>query len=157
MRVNVNSVFYVTRSFLPKLLAVRGSIINIASVAGLVGIKHRFAYCASKRAVVAMTRQLAVEYPDGNPDGHLFREIVVFTGQLSLPRAEMPDLASFAGCRVDDGVTKHTTLVVVGDQDVRRLNGATISAKHQKARDLIAKGKPLRVVSEADLMLLLAH
>jgi DNA polymerase-3 subunit epsilon len=56
-----------------------------------------------------------------------------------------------------DGVTKHTTLVVVGDQDVRRLNGATISAKHQKARDLIAKGKPLRVVSEADLMLLLAH
>ncbi len=63
MRVNVNSVFYVTRSFLPKLLAARGSIINIASVAGLVGIKRRFAYCASKGAVVAMTRQLAVEYP----------------------------------------------------------------------------------------------
>jgi DNA polymerase-3 subunit epsilon len=98
-----------------------------------------------------------VPYPDGNPDGHLFGEIVVFTGQLSLPRAEMADLASFAGCRVDDGVTKHTTLVVVGDQDVRRLNGATIGAKHRKARDLIAKGKPLRVVSEADLMLLLAH
>ena len=63
MRVNVNSVFYVTRSLLPKLLAVRGSIINIASVAGLVGIKRRFAYCPSKGAVVAMTRQLAVEYP----------------------------------------------------------------------------------------------
>jgi 2-keto-3-deoxy-L-fuconate dehydrogenase len=63
MRVNVNSVFYVTRNFLPQLLAVRGSIINIASVAGVVGIKRRFAYCASKGAVVAMTRQLAVEYP----------------------------------------------------------------------------------------------
>ena len=63
MRVNVSSVFHVTRSFLPTLLAVRGSIINIASVAGLVGIKRRFAYCASKGAVVAMTRQLAVEYP----------------------------------------------------------------------------------------------
>lgn len=63
MRVNVNSVFYVTRSLLPKLLEVRGSVINIASVAGLVGIKRRFAYCASKGAVVAMTRQLAVEYP----------------------------------------------------------------------------------------------
>jgi DNA polymerase-3 subunit epsilon len=98
-----------------------------------------------------------IAYPDGNPDGHLFGEIVVFTGQLSLPRAEMANLVSFAGCRVDDGVTKHTTLVVVGDQDVRRLNGATISAKHRKARELIAKGKPLRVVSEADLMLLLAH
>jgi NAD(P)-dependent dehydrogenase (short-subunit alcohol dehydrogenase family) len=63
MRVNVNSVFYVTRHFLPQLLASRGSIVNIASVAGLVGIKQRFAYCASKGAVVAMTRQLAVEYP----------------------------------------------------------------------------------------------
>jgi NAD(P)-dependent dehydrogenase (short-subunit alcohol dehydrogenase family) len=63
MRVNVNSVFYVTRHFLPLLLASRGSIVNIASVAGLVGIKQRFAYCASKGAVVAMTRQLAVEYP----------------------------------------------------------------------------------------------
>lgn len=63
MRVNVNSVFYVTRSLLPRLLASRGSIINIASVAGQVGIKRRFAYCASKGAVIAMTRQLAVEYP----------------------------------------------------------------------------------------------
>jgi NAD(P)-dependent dehydrogenase (short-subunit alcohol dehydrogenase family) len=63
MRVNVNSVFYVTRSLLPKLLASRGSVINIASVAGQVGIKRRFGYCASKGAVIAMTRQLAVEYP----------------------------------------------------------------------------------------------
>jgi 2-keto-3-deoxy-L-fuconate dehydrogenase len=31
-------------------------------VAGLVGIKRRFAYCATKGAVVAMTRQLAVDY-----------------------------------------------------------------------------------------------
>jgi len=29
----------------------------------LVGIKQRFAYCTSKGAVIAMTRQLAVEYP----------------------------------------------------------------------------------------------
>jgi 2-keto-3-deoxy-L-fuconate dehydrogenase len=63
MRVNVNSVFYVSRSLLHKLLESRGSIINIASVAGQVGIKRRFAYCASKGAVIAMTRQLAVEYP----------------------------------------------------------------------------------------------
>ena len=40
-----------------------GTIVNIASVAGLVGIKQRFAYCTTKGAVVAMTRQLAVEYP----------------------------------------------------------------------------------------------
>jgi NAD(P)-dependent dehydrogenase (short-subunit alcohol dehydrogenase family) len=38
-------------------------IINIASIAGLVGVKERFAYCATKGAVIAMTRQLAVDYP----------------------------------------------------------------------------------------------
>jgi 2-keto-3-deoxy-L-fuconate dehydrogenase len=40
-----------------------GTIVNIASVAGLVGVKQRFAYCTSKGAIVAMTRQLAVDYP----------------------------------------------------------------------------------------------
>jgi NAD(P)-dependent dehydrogenase (short-subunit alcohol dehydrogenase family) len=63
MEVNTTSVFLVTKLALPLLLRARGSIVNIASVAGLVGIKQRFAYCASKGAVVAMTRQLAVEYP----------------------------------------------------------------------------------------------
>jgi len=63
MRVNVDSVFLLTQAVLPHLLRVRGSIVNIASVAGLVGIRQRFAYCASKGAVVAMSRQLAVEYP----------------------------------------------------------------------------------------------
>ena len=70
--VNVRAVYLVTRAFLPLLLASQhnqvnngatGTIINIASVSGLVGIKQRFAYCASKGAVVAMTRQLAVDYP----------------------------------------------------------------------------------------------
>lgn len=63
MQVNVSSVFLVTKSALPLLLATRGSIVNIGSVAGSVGVKQRFAYCASKGAVQAMTRQIAVDYP----------------------------------------------------------------------------------------------
>lgn len=63
MEVNVKAVYMVTRAFLPLLLASRGSIVNIGSVAGLVGIRQRFAYCTSKGAIIAMTRQLAVEYP----------------------------------------------------------------------------------------------
>jgi 2-keto-3-deoxy-L-fuconate dehydrogenase len=63
MSVNATSVYLVTKAALPLLLAARGSIVNIGSVAGLIGIKQRFAYCASKGAVIAMTRQLAVEYP----------------------------------------------------------------------------------------------
>jgi len=62
-RVNVEGLFLVTKYALPLLLASKGSIVNIASVAGLVGIKRRFAYCASKGAVVALTRQLSVDYP----------------------------------------------------------------------------------------------
>jgi 2-keto-3-deoxy-L-fuconate dehydrogenase len=63
MRVNVHSVYLVTRAMLPLLLISHGSIVNIGSVAGQVGVKQRFAYCASKGAVLAMTRQIAVDYP----------------------------------------------------------------------------------------------
>ena len=69
INVNVRSVYLVTRGLMSHLLASHektgqsGVIVNIASVAGLVGIKQRFAYCTTKGAVVAMTRQLAVEYP----------------------------------------------------------------------------------------------
>jgi 2-keto-3-deoxy-L-fuconate dehydrogenase len=62
-RVNVEGTFLVTRAALPLLLAVRGSIVNIGSVAGLVGVKRRFAYCATKGAIHAMTHQLATDYP----------------------------------------------------------------------------------------------
>ncbi|MEX2303356.1 MAG: SDR family oxidoreductase [Bryobacterales bacterium] len=62
-RVNVEGVYLVTQAAAPLLLAsAHGSIVNIGSVAGLVGVKRRFAYCASKGAVVAMTRQIAADY-----------------------------------------------------------------------------------------------
>ena len=62
-RVNVEGAFLVTRRAMPLLLESHGTIVNIGSVAGLIGVKRRFAYCATKGAVVAMTRQLAVDYP----------------------------------------------------------------------------------------------
>jgi NAD(P)-dependent dehydrogenase (short-subunit alcohol dehydrogenase family) len=62
-RVNVEGLFLVTKHAMPLLLASRGTIVNIASVAGLIGVKRRFAYGATKGAVIAMTRQIAVDYP----------------------------------------------------------------------------------------------
>src|SRR5260370_12403581 len=62
-RTNVEGVFLVTRAALPLIRASHGSVINIGSVAGLVGVKRRFAYCGTKGAVIAFTRQLAVDYP----------------------------------------------------------------------------------------------
>jgi DNA polymerase-3 subunit epsilon len=43
---------------------------------------------------------------DGNPDGPLFGEVVVFTGTLETPRREAADLAAAMGCEVAQGVTK---------------------------------------------------
>ena len=61
--VNVDGVFLVTKQALPLLLASEhGSIVNISSVAGLTAVGRRFAYCASKGAVIALTRQLAGDY-----------------------------------------------------------------------------------------------
>ncbi len=62
-RVNVEGLFLVTKHALPLLVASRGAIVNIGSVAGLIGVKRRFAYSATKGAVIAATRQLAVDYP----------------------------------------------------------------------------------------------
>jgi NAD(P)-dependent dehydrogenase (short-subunit alcohol dehydrogenase family) len=61
--VNVDGVFRCTRAALPAMLARdRGSIVNVASVAGITGLERRFAYCATKGAVVSMTRAMALDY-----------------------------------------------------------------------------------------------
>jgi DNA polymerase-3 subunit epsilon len=89
---------------------------------------------------------------DGNPDGDLFGEILVFTGSLSIPRSEAADAAAAAGCCVENGVTKHTTLLVVGDQDLRMLAGHEKSSKHMKAEQLISKGQHIRILGESDFL-----
>lgn len=61
--VNARGVFLGTRAALPHMLhARRGAIVNTASVAGLRGFRDRAAYCASKGAVIAFTRQVALQY-----------------------------------------------------------------------------------------------
>ncbi len=62
-RVNVDAVYLCSKFALPLLLAApKGQIVNIGSVAGLTAVKRRFAYCATKGAVVALTRQMAIDY-----------------------------------------------------------------------------------------------
>jgi NAD(P)-dependent dehydrogenase (short-subunit alcohol dehydrogenase family) len=63
MRVNVTGPYLITKYAMPLLLKSSGRVVNIGSVAGLIGVKRRYAYCATKGAVIAMTRQLAVDYP----------------------------------------------------------------------------------------------
>jgi NAD(P)-dependent dehydrogenase (short-subunit alcohol dehydrogenase family) len=65
MNVNVNGMFYICRAALPHLRDLReskGTIVNIASDAALSGSYHLTAYCASKGAVLQMTRAMALDY-----------------------------------------------------------------------------------------------
>ena len=105
--------------------------------------------------LATMGKTKRINHQEGNGDGRLVGEVVVFTGRLSMPRSSIAALALEEGCTVDQGVTKHTTLVVVGLQDVNCLAGKDVSAKHEKARELAAKGKPIRIIGETDFLSLL--
>ena len=87
---------------------------------------------------------------DGDPDGPLFGEVVVFTGALEITRSTAATMAAQLGCKVTAGVNKQTTLLVVGDQDVQRLAGHKKSSKHRKAEDLISNGCGIRILRESD-------
>lgn len=67
LRVNVTGTLRVTRALLPLMLAARrGSIVNVVSVAGIVGAAAGAAYTTSKHAVIGLTRSTAFMYePDG--------------------------------------------------------------------------------------------
>ena len=93
---------------------------------------------------------------DGNSDGSLFGEVLVFTGALTMPRRVAAEAAALAGCQVDAAVTKKTTLLVVGDQDILNLAGYEKSAKHRKVEQLILKGAEIKIISESDFTQLIA-
>jgi NAD(P)-dependent dehydrogenase (short-subunit alcohol dehydrogenase family) len=63
LEVNLVAPFLLAQAFGKRMLAAgRGSIVNIASVAGLVGIADRAAYNASKHGLIGLTRTLAAEW-----------------------------------------------------------------------------------------------
>jgi DNA polymerase III subunit epsilon len=92
-----------------------------------------------------------VEYI-ANPEGALYGEVVCFTGALTVPRRDAAAMAAAAGCTVADRVTKQLTMLVVGDQDVRKLAGHKTSSKHRKAETLMRAGHPIRILTERDFL-----
>jgi NAD(P)-dependent dehydrogenase (short-subunit alcohol dehydrogenase family) len=61
--VNVRGVFLGIKAALPSMLERQhGVIVNTASVAGMMGLRDRAAYCATKGAVISLTQQVAVQY-----------------------------------------------------------------------------------------------
>lgn len=90
----------------------------------------------------------------GNADGPLFGEVVVFSGGFATSKSQEADIAALAGCDVGSSVTKKTTLLVVGDARYARQEKGS---KWQRAESLIEQGQPIRIVCESDFRKLLSQ
>jgi 2-keto-3-deoxy-L-fuconate dehydrogenase len=100
--VNARGTFLTCKHAIPAMAANHcGSIVNISSVAGLIGLPNRAAYCASKGAVVALTRALAIDHVrdgirvncvcPGTVDSPWVRRLVEDSGEsLDALRARQP-------------------------------------------------------------------
>jgi DNA polymerase III subunit epsilon len=94
---------------------------------------------------------------EGNPEGSLCGEVIVFTGTLGIPRRKAEATAAEIGCRADSAVTKATTLLVEGRQDARKLAGHEKSKKRRRAERLIEQGVPIKILSEAQFEMLVLN
>jgi NAD(P)-dependent dehydrogenase (short-subunit alcohol dehydrogenase family) len=94
--VNARGTFLTCKHALPAMIERRsGNIVNMASIAGIVGLRNRAAYCASKGAVIALTRALAVDHV-----AHGIRVNAVAPGTVGSPWVQR--LVSDAGESLDD-------------------------------------------------------
>lgn len=94
---------------------------------------------------------------EGHPDGPLRGETVVFTGTLSISRTAAADTAAGAGANVVGHLSRATTILVVGDQDLRATKGSAKSSKHVKAEQMNTSGVAnIRIIKESDFTALVS-
>ena len=89
---------------------------------------------------------------DADPTHPLFGQVVVFTGALSIRRQDAWDAVAACGAVVKEGVTKRTTMLVVGDGFTGRDPAEFWSGKAEKAVRWREKGHRIEVLTEADLV-----
>ncbi len=89
--VNLTGAFLVCRSLLPHLAKEGGAVVNVASLAGLVGLPYDAAYCASKGGLIQLTRSLAKEFSDRKVRVNAVAPGGVNTAMLDIPFPEDGD------------------------------------------------------------------
>ena len=87
-----------------------------------------------------------------DPEGHVYGENLLFTGSLSMSRAEAARIGAKEGCTIHTGINKQTSILVVGDQDMSKLAGKEKSSKHLKALSFISQGATIRILRESDFL-----
>jgi meso-butanediol dehydrogenase / (S,S)-butanediol dehydrogenase / diacetyl reductase len=91
MRVNVKSLFWTTQFALNALVAAKGSILNTASMVGLIAQDNHAAYVASKGAVIALTKAMALDYAASGVRVNAICPAGVWTPMLEKWCSEQPE------------------------------------------------------------------
>ncbi len=129
MDTNARSVFVACREVYPHLEARGGTIVNIGSFFDKLGVKRSLAYCASKAAIGAITRCLAVEWASKR-----IRVLDVAPGYIATElnaEAMQGKLGAYLATRVPTGgpgTTQDVARIVASlfGEDIPFLTGATI-------------------------------
>jgi meso-butanediol dehydrogenase / (S,S)-butanediol dehydrogenase / diacetyl reductase len=94
MRVNLKSVFWTTRYALNALAESRGTILNTASMVGLIGQDNHAAYVTTKGGLIALTRAMALDYAAKGVRVNAICPAAVWTPMLEKWCEEQPQPAS---------------------------------------------------------------
>lgn len=137
--INLTGTMYLCRAVLPHLLETKGNIVNAASTAALAGLPCGLAYSASKGAVLAMTRSIAVEYAKRGVRANCVCPGDINTGMtddISFPETMdfdlMPRIMSLTGAREPEVVAGLIAMLASEDgahitgEDIR-VDGGTLS------------------------------
>jgi meso-butanediol dehydrogenase / (S,S)-butanediol dehydrogenase / diacetyl reductase len=135
INTNLTGPFLLTRAVLPLMLdSGSGVIVNIASVAGTVGIPARAAYCASKAGLIGLTRSVAADYGShgvrcvaicpGTVETEWVERIISADGDPEAMRARMA--ARQLDGRMGTPEEIAATIVFIASDRGRFFNGASI-------------------------------
>lgn len=133
LRINLGSVFRVSKAALPHLERSGGCIINVSSSAALAGVPYACAYSASKAGIAGLTRSMAVEFSNRG-----VRINAVCPGAVDTPLNSKAPIPDFVDMTRFMGVAPKTGKISAPDEiagaiaylasaDARNVTGITLS------------------------------
>lgn len=129
--VNLTGTFLMCQAALPHLVETQGSIVNVASLAGIRGLPYDAAYCASKGGVVMLTRALAKEFSNrgvrvnavapGGVDTPM--GAIPFPGDASPEVMQLIPRSPWGWCTPDEVAS---VIAFLASDDARKVTGAIV-------------------------------
>lgn len=92
---------------------------------------------------------------EGNEKGRFYGLNICFTGELSIKRGEIAEIAANHGFHVKAGASKKLDYLVVGTPDLSLLNGHDKSIKQRKSEEIISNGGNIKIIEEHEFLKLI--